>query len=174
MRAQAPAIVVVGVESTGKTTLARRLAAFTGRAYVPEIARAWLTARDGRYEEADLLTLAHLQSEAEQGAHRRSGAVVADTDLVVIRIWSEVRFGRCADEILAMLDARGPVVYLLPAPDLPWQPDPLRESPSLEERRALHARYVHVLDGLGHPWAEVCGQGDARWASARAALSRLD
>ena len=173
MRMQPPAIVVVGVESTGKTTLARRLAAATGRVFVPEVARAWLNARGGRYEESDLLTLARLQNDLERERQRRCGAVVADTDLSVIRIWSEVRYGRCAEEILAMLDARGPALYLLPVPDLPWEPDPLREAPSLDARRALHARYVRLLDELDHPWAPVYGQGRARWLNARAALRHL-
>ena len=169
-----PALVLVGVESTGKTTLARRLAAATGRVFVPEVARGWLEARGGRYEESDLLTLARLQNDAELDARRRWGAVVVDTDLVVLRVWSEARYGRCADEILAMLAARGPASYLLPVPDLPWQADPLRETPALKARHALHARYVRLLAELGHPWAGVHGEGQARWANARAALRGLN
>jgi nicotinamide riboside kinase len=167
---RAQAIVVVGVESTGKSTLARALAEHTGRTLVPEIARSWLDARGNRYEEGDLEPIARLQWRAEADAARTKEGVVADTDLVVIRIWSEVRFGRCAPWILEALATRPPAVYLLTRPDLPWEPDPQRASPDAAERAALHARYRRLLRELGHPWHEIGGEGDARLAAALAAL----
>lgn len=167
----ARAIVVVGVESTGKSTLARALAEHTGRTLVPEVARDWLAARGNHYEEADLETLARLQWRAEADAARAERGVVADTDLAVIRVWSEVRFGRCATWILDALAARPPAVYLLTRPDLPWEPDPQRESPDARERALLHARYRRLLRELGHPWHEIGGVGEARLAAAQAALA---
>lgn len=164
-------IVVVGVESTGKTTLAGALARMLERPLVPEIARDWLAARNGHYEEADLLTLAELQADAEAGIRSARGALVADTDLVVLRVWSEVRFGRCDARISARLEAREPAIYLLPRPDLPWEADPLRATPDPDERRALHGRYRTLLDALGHPWAEIGGEGPRRLAAARDALA---
>jgi nicotinamide riboside kinase len=169
----APTVVVTGVECTGKTTLAGVLAERLGAALVPEVARGWLDARGGRYDEADLVTLARLQARAEAEARASHGAVVADTDLTVIRVWSEVRFGRCDPAIAARLDARPPAVYLLPTPDLPWVADGQRESPDADERRALHARYRALLADLGHPWAEIGGAGAGRTDAAVAALERL-
>ena len=170
--ASRPAIVVVGVESTGKTTLARALAEAGDRVLVPEQARRWLAARGNRYVEEDLESLARLQWQAELDARMR-GPVVADTDLVVIRIWSEVRFGRCARWILDALARRPPAVYLLPRPDLPWEADPQRESPEPAERAALHARYRGLLAALGHRWHEIGGRGEARLEAARRAVGDL-
>lgn len=166
-------IVVVGVESTGKTTLAQALATLTGRSLVPEVARAWLAARGNRYEEGDLETLARLQWQAELDARATSGAVIADTDLVVIRIWSEVVYGRCAPWIIEALAARPPAVYLLTRPDLPWTPDPQRETPDPADRAALHERYRTLLGSLGHRWHEIGGRGEARLAAAQIALADL-
>ncbi|MDZ7825913.1 MAG: ATP-binding protein [Gammaproteobacteria bacterium] len=164
-------LVVVGVESTGKTTLAQALARTLGWARVDEQARPWLATRDNRYQEADLAAIARRQWEAEATTRARAGDLVADTDLTVIRIWSEVRYGRCDDWILQRLAERPPAHYLLPRPDLPWTPDPQRETPDPMERQALHERYRQLLDELGHPWAEVAGQGEARLASALDAVA---
>lgn len=171
--ALAPDVVVVGVESTGKTTLATALAERLDRPLVAEQARPWLTARGGRYEEADLAVLATLQARAEAQARARGGPVVADTDLVVLRIWAEAKYGRCDARIREALAARAPAVYLLPVPDLPWAPDPLRETPDAAARRALHERYRGLLHELARPWAEVSGQGPARLEAALAALAAL-
>lgn len=169
----APDVVVVGVESTGKTTLAAALAERLDRPLVAEQARPWLTARGGRYEEADLATLAVLQARAEADARLHGGPVVADTDLVVLRIWAEAKYGRCDPRIVEGLALRAPAVYLLPVPDLPWEADPLRETPDAGARSALHDRYRALLDELARPWAEVSGQGPARLEAALAALAAL-
>lgn len=168
----APSIVLVGVECTGKTHLSEYLARRLERPLVLEQARHWLAERGNRYVEADLLTLAELQWQAEQRARAEGEAPVVDTDLLVIRIWSEVRFGACHPRILELLESRPPAIYLLPRPDLPWQADAQRESPDPAERAWLHQRYRSLLETLGHPWFEIGGEGPAREQAALDALSR--
>lgn len=170
---EATSIVLVGVECTGKSTLVDRLAQALAAPRVPEIARGWLAARGNRYEEGDLETIARLQWQAELDARASATTVIVDTDLVVLRIWSEVRFGRCAAWILEHLARRPRACYLLPRPDLPWVPDLQRASPSRAERLALHERYRTLLEELGHPWREISGVGEARDVSARRALREL-
>lgn len=57
-------ITIVGPESSGKTTLARKLAAYLGCPWVPEYAREYLEGLGRRYEEADLKEIAAGQLEA--------------------------------------------------------------------------------------------------------------
>jgi nicotinamide riboside kinase len=180
-------ICVTGPESTGKTTLATRLAAALGAPLVEEVAREWLTARalqprapgaagEGDaatrrydYDAADVLAIARAQLAAEM-AGLRSGApvIVADTDLTVIRVWWEERFGMLDPWIADALGRLAPRRYLLTVPDIPWEPDPLRESPHAREQ--LLERYRIVLRDLDFPHAEIGGTGPIRLERALVAV----
>lgn len=180
-------ICVTGPESTGKTTLATRLAEALAAPLVEEVARSWLTERaiahraahpgdapdavlaPYEYGPADVLEIARAQFDAEAAA-LRSGAplVVADTDLTVIRVWWEERFGALDPWIARALGQLAPRRYLLTLPDIPWEPDPLRESPNDRER--LLERYRAVLAELAAPHAEIGGTGPIRLQRAFAAV----
>lgn len=161
-------VVLTGVESTGKSTLAQALAARLGRSWVPEAARSYLALRGGRYDEGDLLAIARRQWAWARWA---PGPAVLDTDLWTLVIWSEVRFGRVHPWLRAASSAQGPRIYLLCEPDLPWAEDPLREHPDLAARVALHRRYETLLAAQAWPWVRLRGTGPARLAAAEASLA---
>ena len=160
-------IAVVGPESTGKTTLAEALGARLGAAVVPEVARDLLPALGRPYVEADLADVARAQRRAEDAT---PAPLVADTNLLVVRVWAEVRFGRVDPWILAHERLETYTLHLLCAPDLPWEPDPLREDP--HRRPALFARYEAALRAAGVPFAVVRGHGASRVEAAFAACAR--
>jgi len=177
-------ICLTGPESTGKTTLATQLAAELGVPLVAEAARAWLNARRplgpptpggaGRpaiytYTADDVLAIARAQLDAEQAA-LASGApvVVADTDLTVIQVWWEEKYGALHPWLAEALTRRSARCYLLASADLPWEPDPLRESPHDRERLLL--RYRAILAAGEFPHAEITGSGPIRRTRALAAV----
>jgi nicotinamide riboside kinase len=173
-------LCVTGPESTGKTTLARDLAAALTAPLVEEVARAYLAGGGGAarirqtrtgYTRDDVLTIARLQLAAEQAA-LATGAplVVADTDLTVIQVWWEARYGPLDPWLSAALAARSPRCYLLATPDLPWEPDPLRESP--HDRDRLLLRYRAVLADTAFRTGEISGRGAARLDVALALVNR--
>ena len=137
---------VTGPESSGKTTLARGLAWCLDGWFVAEQARPYLAKLDGPYQEADLLKIWEAQLRAEQYA-LSSGAsfIICDTGPEVIRIWSEVRYGRCAASVRRACEEVKYDLTLLCTPDLPWTYDPLREHPDVAARWALFARYQRML-----------------------------
>lgn len=157
-------ICVTGAECTGKSTLAARLAGNLGMPLVVEAARDYLSDR-ARYQAADLLAIARAQIALEEQALGHGRPVVADTDLSVIQVWWEEKYGALPPDLLTLLEARSARRYLLMAPDLPWEFDPLRENP--HDRPRLHQRYREILEAGPFPWAEISGHGDRRLRSAR-------
>ena len=159
-------VCVVGAESSGKTSLCRQLAAHFLVPWLPEYAREHL---DGSsYDEEDVAAIAREQQRREM-ALLASGAkaVVLDTDLAVIWVWWRVKFGPPPAWLRDAFQAQPARFYLLCRPDLPWQPDPLRESPG--ERWRLHRCYRTLLTTRRLPFAEVAGRGAVRAEAAIAA-----
>lgn len=159
-------IVITGPESSGKTTLAARLAEHFGTVWVPEFARQYLDSLGRPYLEADLLDIARGQValEDEMAGSATNGLLFLDTSLEVLKIWSEFRFGHCHTETLELLQLRLPDHYLLCLPDLPWAPDPQRENPG--DRDVLLDIYRREITSLGVPFSEVGGSGEERFNNA--------
>jgi nicotinamide riboside kinase len=167
-------IALVGAECSGKTTLAHRLAHRLGAPWVPEYARAYLAGR-ARYTQADVLAIARGQQQKERVlAEAGQPLLIADTDLIVVKIWWEVRFGGNDAWIDATLRAELAGArrrcYLVPRPDFPWVADPLRENP--HDRAVLHGRYLALLDELRVPYLELTGSKRQRLETAAAAAHR--
>lgn len=162
-------VCAVGTECSGKTTLCERLAKRFQVPWLPEYAREHL---DGApYGESDVADIAreHMRREAALLA-RHPGGVVLDTDLAVIWVWWHVKFGRPPAWLEQAFAAQTPRLYLLCRPDLPWRPDPLRESAG--ERWRLHERYRRLLQARRLPFVEIGGRGTARTEAAAAHASR--
>ena len=161
------AICLTGGESTGKTRLAAALAEACQAPLVPEAARAWLEGRR-RYGREDLLAIARQQLRLERAAlAQRPALIVCDTDLLVIRIWWEAKFGPSPPWLQQQLAGRVRRRYLLTAPDVPWQPDALRETGGdPDQRAALHRRYLQALEEGRHPFLELAGDAETRFAAA--------
>lgn len=167
-------IVVIGPESTGKSTLSAALADALHTLWVPEYARAYIEALDRPYMESDLLHIAHGQLEREDAAAAQCGRVlVCDTDLYVLKVWSEASFGRCHRFILDQIAARQYDHYLLTYIDTPWEHDPLREHPLPEERYYFYHQYRDIVMNSGVPWTDVRGDESMRLATALRSLEQL-
>jgi NadR type nicotinamide-nucleotide adenylyltransferase len=127
-------IVITGPESTGKSTLAEELARHYKTLWVREYARSYLEVLKRPYEKHDLIEIAKGQIQAEDEQLSRANRVlICDTDLTVLKIWSQHKYGTVHPFILENLRNRSYDLYLLPYIDLPWKYDPQREHPHLRE-----------------------------------------
>ncbi|MFP4352514.1 MAG: AAA family ATPase [Puniceicoccaceae bacterium] len=166
-------IRITGPEATGKSTLAEALARRFDCPWVPEYARTYLESLGRPYREADLVEILAGQEKMEDRAAETAGRMlVCDTGPEVIWVWSRFKYGRADPRIEEAVRRRTYDRTLLLDVDLPWTPDPLRENPSIAERRALFAMYEDLLRRTAPDFAVVSGRGEARLGSALAGIGR--
>ena len=155
-------ICVFGAESTGKTTLARDLAAHFRAPWVPEFARAHCDVRGGVLGPEDAPVIVAGQEAAEEAAASTlaPGALLfCDTDALSSVIWCDLLYGGCPPLLRARaeLRARRYALYLLCEPDVPFVPDPQRCFPDPAARLTAAAHWEGALQRLNLPFARIRG-----------------
>jgi len=154
-------IAIIGPESTGKSELCQHLARIYDTEWVPEYARFYLDRLEGEYQKEDLLHIAQGQMAWEDDkAEQASGYLFCDTNLIVMKVWSEHKYGEADPWILEELEKRQYDFYLLGNIDLIWRPDPQREHPKL--RKHFFDVYETYLKEHDLPYAIVSGIEDLR------------
>ncbi len=127
-------IAITGSESTGKSTLSKQLAEHFNTVWVKEYAREYLNNLNRPYQPKDILKIAKGQKENENQISKKANKVLfSDTELIVTKIWSEVKYQDCHPWILEEINKQDYELYLLCDIDLPWKEDPQREHPHLRE-----------------------------------------
>lgn len=165
-------VVVLGPESTGKTTLAGDLAQAFGTSWVGEYLRVYLDAKGGVCEPDDLprVVAGHWVMEATL-ARRARRVLVCDTDPLMTAVYSRFYYGTLPAWLDDAASVRRADHYLLLDCDVPWVADPHRDAP--------HARDVILglcreeLERRGLPFTLVRGGWDQRLAAARALVGSL-
>jgi NadR type nicotinamide-nucleotide adenylyltransferase len=171
-KSKARRVVVIGPESTGKSTLAASLATHYKTIWVPEYAREFIDRLNREYEEKDLLDIALGQVAYEVNLEPKANKVlICDTNLIVIKIWSEYKYGACNPEILDLIKKRTYDLYLLTYVDVPWTDDPQREHPHL--RDFFYSAYKNELTSRNLPYIEISGEFYERKKRAIEAIDSL-
>lgn len=165
-------IVLTGAESSGKTSLTRALAERFRLPGAEEYARIYLEERGPEYTLETLLDMSRLHIEwQEKNVPPEALLGIFDTDHINYKIWAEEVFGVCPDQIRNGIEQEAHHLYLVCAPDLPWEPDPLRESP--DQLDYLFDRHLAEIEQLGRPFEIVRGTGEQRIRCAEAAFEKL-
>lgn len=168
-------IVIIGPESTGKSTLCEQLAAHYKTIWCAEYAREYLLQYGTDYSFDDLLTIAKGQIDLEDKsvlsisnspltAHH--SPIFIDTDMYVMKVWCEYVFGKCHQFILDEIVERAYDLYLLCNIDLPWVADELREYPAEEPRKELYQIYKDIMINQQTPWVDISGDYEERLRKA--------
>ena len=177
-------IVIIGPESTGKSTLCSQLAAHYRTHWVQEYARRYLLENGTHYSFDDLLLIAKGQLSVEdQGADSLSAPpsspaatepiLFIDTNMYVMKVWCEVVFDNCHRYILDQIVRRMYDLYLLCDTDLAWVKDELREYPDLPVRRKLFHMYHDILINQYTPWVLISGTYEERLQGGIRAVDSL-
>ncbi|MBE2229147.1 MAG: ATP-binding protein [Chitinophagaceae bacterium] len=179
-------IVIIGPESTGKSTLCAQLAEHFETEWCPEYAREYLHTNGTAYEYDDLLTIAKgqlaLEDEYTARLEQQSEPLLEagghiplfiDTDMYVLKVWSEFVFNNCHRYILDQINERRYDLYLLCNTDLPWIADELREYPDLHTRQKLYLMYKDIMMNQTVPWVDISGNYEERLAKALKAVEAI-
>lgn len=168
-------IVIIGPESTGKSTLSKQLAEHYATAWCPEYARAYLLENGTDYGFDDLLKIAQGQLTIEDTfiQDAENDLYFIDTDMYVMKVWCEYVFGKCHQFILDNIVERKYDLYLLCNIDLPWIKDELREYPDEQPRIELFNIYKDLLSNQSTPWKIISGTNEERLRNAVDAVEAL-
>lgn len=165
-------VAIVGPESTGKSTLAISLANHFKTVCIPEYSREFLNKIDRPYQQEDLLEIAKGQLlAAQEGCNEANELLFLDTDLFVIKVWSEFKYRNCDPRILQMVDDNKADFYLLTAADIPYEYDPLRENP--DDREELFNIYKEELIKANVKFCVVNDTQDQRLQTAIKAINKI-
>lgn len=165
-------VAVIGPECTGKTDLSKFLASHFKTEWVPEYARGFINKLNRPYDQSDLTKIAHGQVRMEEEWGQNANKIlVCDTNLIVIKVWSEHKFGTCDPEILKMIDQRQYHLLLLTYIDVPWENDPQREHP--DKREHFWNIYKQEAEKSKVPFIEISGDREARRKKAIDAINQL-
>ena len=183
-------VVVLGPESTGKSSLCAQLADHYKTGWVKEYAREYLLTNGTEYTFENLLEIAQGQFALEHAAVKLAEdrilsnsdktiatsipeIVLLDTDMNVLKVWCEFVFEKCHPWILNQIVANSYDLYLLCDIDLPWVKDDLREYPDLQTREKLYHHYKDLLINQSTPWINISGNYEARLETAIRAIDSV-
>ena len=154
-------IAIIGPESSGKSELCRQLASHYSTNWVPEYARDYLSEIGRPYTLEDIVQIYKTQFEREQELNSGSAKYLfIDTEFLIAKVWCEHVFKACPPYLEEMIEKYPYDLYLLTAPDLPWEYDPLRENPG--KGVFFFDWYKKLLIEKQLNFAVVSGQGNLR------------
>ena len=166
-------VALLGTESTGKTTLAERLAKRFGTVMVEEFGRPYCETRPAMsLEPVDFEVIAWAQAVLEDEAAENANCVlICDTDLHTTATWSDIVVGTRPDWLTAAARARHYDLVLLLDDDVPWIADGTRV---LQDRRAEHTRRLREeLDAAGRHYIVLSGEFSERGREAERLVAAL-
>jgi NadR type nicotinamide-nucleotide adenylyltransferase len=163
-------VVVTGSESTGKTELARALAAHYRTTWAAEYVRDYMDAKGAPLDESDVEPIARGQLAREDDAIARAQRlVILDTDLLSTVTYACHYYGSCPPWIERAAHERRADLYLLLDIDVAWAPDVQRDRG--DRREEMHALFRDALRGVRT--VVIRGDWEERRRQAIEAIDRI-
>ena len=168
-------VCVLGVESSGTTTLAQDLARHFETVWVPEHGRWYWEGRrwtpnQESWETAEFHRIARGQIALEEDLARQANRlVVADTDPLATYVWHRRFMGHDDEALWELATSRRYDLYLLTEPDFPFVQDGTREGEAI--RAAMHGWFVEALEGAGRRYLRI---GGGRCGRTTAAVEQVE
>ncbi len=186
-------IAILGTESSGKTTLATGIADYFKVNFIEEFAREYLedfyqknqqeNNQKQPYSLQDVENIAKQQYQNIQNYQQNSiqqnkkhqKLLIADTELIVTKIWSENSFKTVPKWILEHIEKQNFDLYLLTNyDDIAWEYDSLREHQDPNDRKMLFECYKNELEKYKFSYEIISGENkENRLKKAIEIISKL-
>lgn len=162
-REQPIRIVLIGPESTGKTTLAKELANYYNTIWIPEYCRAYAQQKWDEHKKHltanDVLPIAKGQIALEHqfiSKNNHQPFVFLDTDILATKVYAKAYYNQEFKELNDLIPENTGDYYLLCNIDTPWVADDLRDKPS--EREEMFNAFEKAL--IHHQKKHDCIRGN--------------
>lgn len=170
-------VVLFGPESTGKTSLAKKLAAHFKTEWVAEYMREYLQekwdAGKGLCEPKDLIRIAEGQIAHENLKSKTANKILfCDTNLLELVVYSKAYYNDyCEPSILKHALNNTYDLYFLTNIDVPWVPDDLRDKP--HDREGMFNKFKSTLRFYNKPFIQLNGNETERYETAVSVINKL-
>jgi nicotinamide riboside kinase len=164
-------IAILGPESSGKSTLAKALANELKIDFTEEYSRVYLNDIGREYHQNDLLEIAKGQIKLWKKYDGES--FISDSEMIVLKVWYDMKYKQSHNFLVDAVNKQLFDLYLLCEPDLAWQPDPMRESPKLSDRKELFNLYREELESHKFNFEILSGLGEDRLQNALKIIRRF-
>ena len=136
-------VCLYGTESTGKSTVAKRLAEIYETEFVPEVSKEIISSNNFTIE--DIVRIAHEQVKRTKEKSKTANKILfCDTDVITTQIYSQHYLGMVPPILHALEKKIQYDRYFLFDIDVPWVADGLRDLG--ERRKEMFDRFQLELD----------------------------
>jgi NadR type nicotinamide-nucleotide adenylyltransferase len=164
-------VCLFGPESTGKSTLARKMAAYYHTIAAPEYGRTYCEVFGTYCRADDLRNIVKGQKALEFAAKRQANRLlILDTDRLMTALWADMLLGVRPPDLDAVEETAD--LYLLAEIDIPWADDGTRYFPGESARQRFYRICREELEKRGLKFEIIAGEHDLRLKAAVAAVNR--
>ena len=162
-------IALFGPESTGKTTLAKQLAAHYDTVWTPEFARDYLQEKWDKEQKIcdvnDMLPIAYGQVKLEnENLAVANKYLFCDTNLLVTKVFSEMYYNYCDPLLAKAAQEHEYDLFFLTDIDVPWEKDDIRDKS--EGRESVFEIFKQSLISNKKPFITLSGNRELRLKKA--------
>jgi HTH-type transcriptional repressor of NAD biosynthesis genes len=152
-------ICFYGSESTGKSTMAKKMAELYQTEFVPEVAREIISSND--FTVDDIIKIGYAQTQRVIDKSRTANKLLfCDTDVITTQIYSQIYLNEVPAILLDLEKQIRYDLYFLFDTDVPWVKDGLRDLG--DKRLFMFEKFKHELDKRKIDYILVTGNYEHR------------
>ena len=168
-------VAIIGTESCGKSTLAKKLAKFYNTNYVHEVGRDYCDRYSNQLtkEMFDHIAMEHFLLQ-QRMARESNKVLFVDSEAVITQYYLDMYFGGAKSmliEELIKLQDFDLAIFL--EPDVKWVDDGIRFAGGEELRKKNNLKLKSMFDERGIPYVCISGNYHERFMSAKGEVDKL-